>query len=188
MDHLILVDSVLPMPENYSVDLININGIMLERQTGESCERMLCSAEKDGISIKLISGYRSVDYQQMLWNRSVAEHMSEGLNKSDAEKLTLRYLAKPHHSEHHTGLACDFCTFLQDDVCDDFHLTEEGRWLCKNAHKFGFILRYPRMKEHITGIAYEPWHYRFVGEEHSVIITRQGLTLEEYLYYYKENP
>lgn len=147
---------------------------------------MLEQAENEGVIIKILSAYRTHDYQGQLFSRSVAEYMSDGLDEEAAHRLTARYLAKPFHSEHETGLACDFCSPDWDDTQDDFSRTAEGKWLCKNAAEYGFILRYPRMKEHITGFAYEPWHYRFVGTEHAKIIRRQGLTLEEYLYYYEK--
>lgn len=187
MDHLILVDSVCRLPEDFSPELAEVRGLKMEKTAAEQCGKMLDAAESGGVTIKLLSAYRSPEYQQALWNRSVSEYMCEGLDTADAEKLTARTLARPYHSEHHTGLACDFCSPDWDDTQDDFYRTEQGRWLCANAARFGFVLRYPRMKEHITGISYEPWHYRYVGRRHSQIMREQGLTLEEYLYYYCDN-
>lgn len=184
MDFLILIDSVHPLPEDYLPELRDIGTVQMEKTAARHCEEMLNEANNDGVIIKLLSAYRTPEYQRQLWNTEVAEYISEGLDLRDAEQLTGRYLAKPYHSEHHTGLACDFCSPDWDDTQDDFYRTEQGRWLCKNAARFGFVLRYPRMKEHITGIAYEPWHYRYVGSEHAEIMREQGLTLEEYLYYY----
>ncbi len=184
MDYLIIVDSVHKVPCKLDLHLVSAANVMMEQRAAEALNSLLRAAMSDLVEIKALSGYRSEEYQQRLWQRSVAEYMCDGLSKDTAERLCARYLARPGHSEHETGLAVDFCSPDWDDTQDDFYSTEQGRWLCKNAARFGFILRYPRMKEHLTGIAYEPWHYRFVGEEHAKIIREQGLTLEEYVYYY----
>lgn len=185
MDHLMLIDSINAVPAGYSPKLREVGGALLEETAAECCEQMLCDASRQGIQIKLLSGYRDIGYQQRLWDKDIAEYLSEGIPLAEAQSLTARYLAKPGHSEHQTGLAADFCSPDWDDTQDDFYRTEQGKWLCGNAHRYGFILRYPRMKEHITGISYEPWHYRYVGLPHSEIIRSRGLTLEEYLYYYR---
>lgn len=184
MNYLILVDNLNPIPDNLAPQLEEVQNARLEKKTAEQCRAMLEAAMNDRIEIKVLSGYRTVEYQQNLWRRDMSQYIGEGLDMDTAERLTARYLARPGHSEHHTGLAIDFCSPDWDDTQDDFCSTVQGRWLCRNAADYGFILRYPRMKEHITGIAYEPWHYRYVGEEHAKIIKSEGLTLEEYLYYY----
>ena len=85
-------------------------------------------------------------------------------------------------SEHNAGLAADISSMdWKGEITESFENTKEFEWLDKNAHKFGFILRYPRGKEHITGITYEPWHYRYVGRRHAECMKRMGVTLEEYL-------
>lgn len=184
MDYLMLIDSINAVPTDHCPKLRLVGGIFLEETTAERCEQMLADAAEQGVPIKLLSGYRDSEYQQRLWNKDIARYLSDGMSFAEAQSLTARYLAKPGHSEHQTGLAADFCTPDWDDTQDDFSRTEQGRWLCGNAHRYGFILRYPRMKEHLTGIAYEPWHYRYVGLPHAEIIRSRGLTLEEYLYYY----
>ena len=146
---------------------------------------MLSAAAADGLRIKPFSGYRSAEYQRELWNQSIAHRLADGFTAAEAEIITARYLARAGHSEHQTGLAGDLCTAGSDDTQEDFGSTPEGRWLRQNAARFGFILRYPRMKEHITGIAYEPHHYRYVGKPHAAAIMSRGLTLEEYLFYRK---
>ena len=97
-----------------------------------------------------------------------------------------RTLALPGSSEHNTGLAVDLGREGDNDVSDDFYKTPESRWLCANAADFGFILRYPRLKEQMTGIDFEPWHYRYVGVEAARIIAAGGLCLEEFLHFYSE--
>lgn len=126
----------------------------------------LC-ALKDGVKLKIISGFRSYDYQEKIYNIYVKEF---------GEEKTNTFSAKPGHSEHQTGLAIDIC-----DDSDKFIGTKEDKWLQKNAYKFGFIIRYPKGKEEITGYKYEPWHLRYVGIKHAKIIFTRGLALEEYL-------
>ena len=186
MDHLMLIDSVTGVDEDFFPEFSEVGGVLLERGAALACGEMLAAAKSEGVEIKPLSGYRTREYQRLLWSRSVSGYMSEGLSADEAERLTGRYLALPGHSEHETGLACDFTTPDSGDTRADFAQTPAGAWLCQRAKDFGFILRYPRMKEHITGIAYEPWHYRFVGLPHSRRIHGGGLTLEEYLLYQNE--
>ena len=128
---------------------------------------MKMRALKDGAKLKIISGFRSYEYQEKIYNIYVKEF---------GEEKTNTFSAKPGHSEHQTGLAIDIC-----EDSDKFIGTKEDIWLQKNAHKFGFIIRYPKGKEHITGYKYEPWHLRYVGKKHAKKIFTRGLTLEEYL-------
>ena len=185
MDSLLLIDRTHAIPEGFSPDLTEINGILLDKTAAQACTEMLTAASDSGIRLKLLSGYRSREYQRGLFRRSVSEYMASGMSYREAAAITARYLAAPAHSEHETGLAADFCTADADDTQEGFGSLPEGKWLAANSHKFGFILRYPRMKEHITGIAYEPWHFRFVGLPHSERMFASGITLEEYLYYYE---
>ena len=159
---------------------------MLERQAAAALRAMLETAKREGVIIKALSGYRSREYQQRLWQQETEKLHSGGLSLAEAERVTARTLARPGHSEHNCGLAVDLCTPKADDTEDGFFLTPQSRWLGKSAHKFGFILRYPRMKEHLTGISYEPWHYRYVGAEAAAIITENGLCLEEFLHFYSD--
>lgn len=118
------------------------------------------------------SGYRSFEYQQVIFDKNVAEL---GLNE------TLRSVALPGSSEHQTGLAIDVA-YMDNGVYigNTSDSDPEIKWLKENAYKFGFILRYPEGKENITGIKYERWHYRFVGVEMATILYAEGITLEEY--------
>lgn len=95
--------------------------------------------------------------------------------------LTSLYSARPGQSEHQTGLAMDISApSVQSALTTEVESTPEGQWLRENAHRYGFILRYPAGKEHITGYAYEPWHFRYVGRELAAFLKKKGLTLEEY--------
>ena len=126
-------------------------------------------AKKLNYRIVVVSGYRSYTYQEKLFEYYVE---TKGMN------YALMCSAKPGHSEHQTGLAID----VEGSNLDYnlFEKSKEFEWMKKNAHKYGFILRYPKGKENITGFKYEPWHYRYVGKEVATIIYNNKLTFEEY--------
>ncbi|NLY45449.1 MAG: SH3 domain-containing protein [Tissierella sp.] len=129
--------------------------------------------EETGNSLTAYSGYRTYEYQKGLFNRYV---------EKDGYDNALMYSAKPRHSEHESGLAYDIGGSDQSYwLEEEFEDTEEGIWLRDNAHRFGFILRYPKGKTHITGYIYEPWHFRYVGIGHATNIYEEDITLEEYL-------
>ncbi|MDE6284660.1 MAG: M15 family metallopeptidase [Bacilli bacterium] len=128
----------------------------------------------DGFCIIVDSGYRSYKYQQVIWDKNVEEN---GLEE------TQKKVAPPGASEHQSGLAFDIaCLRGQSFTYDDkvVETDEEVKWLQENAHKFGFILRYPKGKKRITGITFEPWHYRFVGVPLATVLKKENITLEEY--------
>ncbi len=132
----------------------------------EAYKQMANAAKKDGLSLKVVSAYRTEEYQKNLYNNKV-----KATGKTNADN----YSARPGHSEHQTGLAVDI-----NSTNNNFDATAEFRWLQKNAYKYGFILRYPKGKTWITGYAYEPWHYRYVGVDAAKIIQTEGITFEEY--------
>ena len=188
MDYLMLIDRFYPIPGEVLSGLRfgEAGGVIMEEQAARQLGLMLSKAREDGVAIKALSGYRSPEYQEKLRREDTARRIAEGLSPEEAAAQTDRYLARPLCSEHNSGLAVDLCTPSADDTEDDFFLTPQAKWLCRNAHRFGFILRYPRMKEHITGIAYEPWHYRYVGTEAALLIHQSGLCLEEFLHFYAD--
>lgn len=120
-----------------------------------------------GYNIPTISGFRSYTYQKNLYNKYVAK---------DGQAMADTYSARPGHSEHQSGLAFDVGA-----IDDNYGNTPAGKWLTENCHKYGFIIRYLKGKENITGYKYEPWHVRYVGVEHATKIYNKGITLEEYL-------
>ncbi len=128
---------------------------------------LVSGAAADNINIYCSSGFRSYESQQYIYNNYVA---ADGQAKADT------YSARPGHSEHQTGLAID-CNIIDDS----FTGTPEAIWLENNCHKYGFIIRYPRNKDHITGYKYEPWHIRYLGVEKATAVYNSGLCLEEYL-------
>lgn len=144
----------------------------LRKEAAEALEKLFAAAEEDGILLAGVSGYRSYDTQKGLYNWYV---------NRDGREAADRYSARPGHSEHSTGLAMDVSGI--DGKCaatDCFGETEEAAWLAENVYDYGFIIRYPEGKEHITGYKYEPWHLRYVGVEIAREIRELGLTLEEY--------
>ena len=140
----------------------------LTKETTTAFEKMKSDAAKEGISFNIISGYRSYSHQDTLYNNYV---------KRDGKAEADRYSARPGHSEHQTGLAFDVNSLEQS-----FGNTKVGKWLSDNCYKYGFILRYPKGKESITGYMYEPWHFRYLGDEASNLYNNGSwITLEEYL-------
>ncbi|EXJ23118.1 D-alanyl-D-alanine carboxypeptidase [Alkalibacterium sp. AK22] len=131
--------------------------------------RMAQAAAKDGIRLTAFSTYRSFERQRTLYNNYV---------KKDGQKAADRYSARPGHSEHQTGLAFDVS---QTGAKNPFAESHATRWMARHAHTYGFIVRYPKGKEHITGYMYEPWHLRYLGPDLAGKVYRSHLTLEEYL-------
>lgn len=129
--------------------------------------RLQAGAKNAGFSMPLLSGYRSFDYQDKLYRKYAAE---------DGVAAANTYSAWPGHSEHQTGLAFDV-----GSISNNYGSTRAGKWLAAHAHEYGFIIRYPKGKEHITGYQYEPWHVRYLGVDLATKVYKSGLCLEEYL-------
>jgi len=130
-------------------------------------EKLQAGAKAEGVTLSLVSGYRSYETQQRIYNNYVT---SRGVKYADTIS------ARPGHSEHQTGLAFDI-----GNLNTTFGNTTGGIWLKENCHKYGFIIRYLKGKEDITGYSYEPWHIRYVGVEIATEIMSKNITLEEYL-------
>lgn len=158
-------NDLIKLDINYSYD-----NKYLKKIAAKSFYKLSKDADKNGYRIIIVSGYRSYTYQDKLFNYYVHE---KGIN------YALMCSAKPGHSEHQTGLAIDV-----EGSNYDYNLFEEAKefkWMVQNAHKYGFILRYPKGKEQITGFKYEPWHYRYVGKKVANYIYKNNLTFEEYM-------
>lgn len=145
------------------------NNKFLRKEAKENFEKLSSDAKKIGYSIIAVSAYRDYDYQENLFNNYV---------KEKGENYALKCSAKAGHSEHQTGLSVDVMGSNND--YDQFEKSKEFDWMKNNSYKYGFILRYPKGKEYITGFKYEPWHYRYVGKDIASIIYTEGITLEEY--------
>ena len=142
----------------------------LRHEAKEAFEKLSYNAYINGYRIIAVSAYRDYNYQEELFNYYVNE---KGMD------YALKCSAKSGHSEHQTGLAVDVEGSNFD--YDNFENSKDFYWMSKNAHKYGFILRYPKNSEHITGFKYEPWHYRYVGIEVATYIYENNITLEEYI-------
>lgn len=153
----------------------------LDKRIIEPFEQMCKAAANDGVTLISVSAYRSYNYQQNLYNRRVQRCMNEeGLDEEAAKKKAATIVALPGTSEHHLGLAVDI-----NSVETTFENTSAFRWLQKHAEEYGFIMRYPKDKQSITKIIYEPWHYRYVGVEHAKAMNDLDMCMEEYVEYLK---
>ncbi|AEI45482.1 M15 family metallopeptidase [Paenibacillus mucilaginosus] len=180
----VLVNKTNKLPENYRpADLVDpkipfifeekLEKRKIRKEAAGPLEKLFAAAEKAGLPLSGVSAYRSHETQKTLYTNYVLKDGEEAANK---------YSAKPGHSEHETGLAIDVTSRSGKCAASDcFGATKEAAWLASHSHEFGFIIRYPKGKESITGYQYEPWHLRYVGQEAASAITKGGLTLEEYL-------
>ncbi|KZE65974.1 hypothetical protein AWM68_06230 [Fictibacillus phosphorivorans] len=145
----------------------------LRKEAASSLEVLFKAAEENGLELLAQSGYRSYDTQVSIFAYNAEQRGEEVANKTSS---------KPGQSEHQTGLSMDVTSpEVNYELVEEFGETKEGKWLAENAHKYGFIIRYLKGKEEITGYQYEPWHLRYVGVDHAKKIHAQGITLEEYL-------
>ena len=169
-DGVLIVNKSYPVPSDYVPEnLILAPGSSEEYLLPEVCDafrEMSSAAWSEGLTLWVQSGYRSYQLQTRLYNNYVSQSGKEAADT---------FSARPGHSEHHTGLAFDLNT-----ITDSFAYTEEGKWVAANCHKYGFIIRYPKYKESITGYKYEPWHLRYLGKELAEKVYNSGLCLEEY--------
>ena len=153
----------------------------MDSRIAESLMDMIHDAAKAGHTIYIISAYRDLDRQTYLYKAEVKEWLALGYSQKGAEEKAATVVALPGTSEHHLGLAVDLVDSTHVQLDEGAELTKGYKWLVKNCHKYGFILRYPNGATDITGIIYEPWHFRYVGEEAAKEIMEAGITLEEYL-------
>lgn len=183
-DTLVLVNKNRNLPPDYKPEDLVIPNVRfpfeetlekkyMRKEAANALEELFNQADEEDIYLFAISGYRSYNTQSYLFNTRAERDGFE-----EANKLT----AYPGQSEHQTGLAMDLsCQSLGFTLEQDFGQTIEGKWLKENAHKFGFIIRYPKEAVDITGYSYEPWHIRYVGKEVAKEIYEKNITLEEYL-------
>ncbi len=183
-----LVNAANPLPDNYdsliSTEVVYTNGdrdFSVDSRMADYIKRMIADAKDDGIDLAVASAHRTMEYQQYNFDRSVQQRIDNGMTYDEAYADTLNEVALPGVSEHNAGLAVDILSgeyYSFDD--DGFKNTKAYAWLSEHAAEYGFILRYPESKQDITGIIYEPWHYRFVGVYYANEIKESGLCLEEF--------
>jgi len=179
-DFLQLVNKHHPLSSSYiPPNLCNYDSIQLNTAARDAFTEMLVQMKEDGIhDLKLQSAYRSYSYQNSVFARRTKEIMAKGHSKHEAEAMAAKSVQPPGASEHQLGLALDVST--DGTLTQNFGQTRAGIWLAENCHNYGFIIRYPFAKTDITQIVYEPWHLRYVGIPHSIIMKELSLTLEEY--------
>lgn len=152
---------------------------LLCKEAAHAVESLFERAKNDHISLFGISGYRPYERQELLYQDALKRAKRDGIPDEDIKSALL--VAPPGASEHQTGLALDVsCPSIALDLIEEFANTREGKWLKVYAPLHGFILRYPKGKDSITGYAYEPWHIRYVTKSLALYLSLTGLTLEEY--------
>ena len=179
---LVLVNKQHPVPEDYTFTLGTITGSMkCDVRIIDELMAMLEAAKADGIDLMICSPYRDYNRQTVLFNRKIDYYMDKGYSYMEAYKIASITVTVPGASEHQIGLALDIVSNTYTALDTGFGKTDAGIWLREHGYEYGFILRYPLGKEYITGIQYEPWHYRYVGKKAATAIMKQGITLEEFL-------
>ena len=180
--NLILVNRTHPIPEDYEVELKPIgSGHQIDARAYDDFRAMIQAAKSEGIYIYVTSSYRDLDKQTDLYNKKVESYVMQGYSYENAKEQAGQVVAVPGTSEHHLGLALDFVSSEYRKLDEKQENTKGFQWLEEHSWEYGFILRYPNGETDITGIIYEPWHFRYVGLEAAKEITETGLTLEEYL-------
>ncbi|AOT73127.1 hypothetical protein Gferi_14015 [Geosporobacter ferrireducens] len=183
-DILILVNKTNGFPSDYKPNDLTVPNVRfsfegphekqnMRKEAAQALESLFKSAEREGIYLYAVSGFRSYSRQQAIYKNNVQK-----LGQIEADRVS----AKSGHSEHQTGLAMDITSKGAGfALSEEFAFTREGEWVAENAHKYGYIIRYEKGKEHLTGYKYEPWHLRYVGADAAKEIYEKDLTLEAYL-------
>lgn len=187
---LTLVGPKQPLEEDISSEQISYipnTNMQLDKRVIEAYQKLSEDAQEAGYPLVIISAYRSVDEQTQIFDRRVTQYENQGMDEKQAIEKTKETSTEPGHSEHHTGLALDIVdenwqqSYSQNVLEEEFGEEDSAKWLAEHASDYGFILRYPKGKEKITQISYEPWHFRYVGKENAKYMEKYDLTLEEYL-------
>ena len=177
-----LVNGWNPLPEDYDYtgNLTNYaTNKQFDKRAIDSLKKMIAAGSAYNLSGASL--FRPYELQVTLFNRQVERAKAAGYTGKAAEDKAATVVARPGTSEHHVGLAVDILGSGYSSLEQSFDRTPAFKWLKEHCAEYGFILRYPKEKEHITGVIYEPWHYRYVGVEAATEIMSRGLTLEEYL-------
>ena len=192
--NLVLVNRENQLAEEIVMELyLTESGYQIDSRIQEPYLQLMEAGKAAGMDFTMVSGYRSIEQQQTNYDVNYQNYLASGLSEEEARTKTEEYIALPNASEHITGLAVDITSTAlanqegNSGLFPDLENYPEGLWLKENAHKFGFVLRYPKEKEAITGINFEPWHFRYVGIENAMYMTENNLTLEEYIAILKQN-
>ncbi len=188
--HFLLVNPWNFLPSNYETELVQLSAAVgsstcyVDVSCHDALSQMVrdCNRNTDAI-VFVVSAYRSIERQEDLFQQRVDKYLAQGYDEETAYTKAATVVAVPGTSEHHTGLAVDIIDTEIWSLVRGQENLEGQKWLMENCWKYGFILRYPADKEEITGIIYEPWHYRYVGLEMASELHELGITLEEYFTY-----
>lgn len=173
---LLLVNGKIKIPNSFTPQIVNYDNVGMDQRIEPYFLQMKAAAAKDGVTLWLSGGYRSPEEQQKLYQQAVQDGITQGLSQSSAEQKAAKAVAKPGYSEHNTGFALDF-----NGSRSDFVSTDAYAWLQKHAAEYGFIMRYPQGKESVTGIAFQPWFYRYVGKDNARKMNAAKQCMEEFL-------
>lgn len=179
---LTLVNWETPVPTDYSIpELVELrNGQSIDRRAYPALQSMMDACRAAGLDPLICSSYRSRDFQTELYENKVAYYTAQGYDRTEAEELAAGWVARPGTSEHELGLAVDIVDTSYQSLDERQEQTAVQQWLLSHCAEYGFILRYPTDKADLTGVNYEPWHYRYVGSAATEIMD-EGQCLEEYL-------
>lgn len=179
---LTLVNPWHTLSANDSIQLVQlVNGQSVDERCYPELQNMMDDCRAAGLSPYICSSYRTWEKQNHLFEENVRTLMAQGYSEEEARTETAKNVAIPGTSEHQLGLAVDIVDQNYQVLDEEQEDTATQKWLMENSWRYGFILRYPTEKSDITGIVYEPWHYRYVGKEAAEIIYNEGICLEEYL-------
>ena len=187
LELLMIVNPWNPVPEGYEPELAEVwnpyrqSMYLVDARCAEALTQMMEDCRAAGRTPWICSAYRTQEYQQGLFDNKIQRLIWEGVSAEEAPAVAAESVALPGTSEHQLGLAVDLIDEFYANLDETQERTMTQRWLIENCWRYGFILRYPNGTSDITGIIYEPWHYRYVGEQYAQEITESGLTLEEYV-------
>ena len=178
---IMLINKQHPIPEDYEFTLAAIKGSMkCDERIIPELQQMMQEAKKDGVTLVIRSPYRDYERQIYLFNRKVKGYMKKKMSYLESYRTTAQAVTIPGASEHQAGLALDITSDSYSTLTQGFAETQAGQWLAEHSYEYGFILRYPEGKEDITGISFEPWHFRYVGKAAAKYMYDHDLTLEEF--------
>lgn len=179
---LYLTNAEYPIPEDYQITTVSIPGTtqLIDSRVLDPLLQMLEAAKAEGLWPIVCSGYRTLEKQESLFQNKIQRLQAQGKTEEEACNLAKRVISVPGSGEHCMGLAVDIYSADYSALEEGFGDTPEGKWLRAHSQEYGFILRYDKGKEEITGIDYEPWHFRYVGVKAAKYLTEQGLCLEEF--------
>lgn len=177
-----LINETHPLDTSYVPELKEIDDERsVDARIYDSLKKMLDDAAAQGLSMYVASGYRSYETQRDVFERTMRDWLNQGYSPLGAYDETKKSVAVPGTSEHASGLAVDIISSTYTGLDDKQGDTEEQKWLMEHCWEYGFVLRYPQDKAEVTGIIFEPWHYRYVGKDAAKEMKEKNLTLEEYI-------